>query len=162
SVGRQVTNAQKRVVSLEKVIDSGGTVVPDPATDPVVKSLTRQQKAELGLEQNYYQQWQCQLYGGPTCPAKGNGVLAQASERAYHKAVAQVATFGREIRAREKVLSANNVAANRLRVSQARSQLPTAQAQLAVAQARLNVLRRNFDVTNESTNGLLIRLQALS
>jgi len=162
SVGKQVTSAQKRVTNLERVIDSGGTVVPDLSTDPVVKSLTRQQKAELALEQKYYQQWQCQLYGGPNCPAKGNGVLAQASERAYNKAVAQVALLGRQIQHRENALSANNAVADRLRVSQARSQLPNAQLQLTVAQARLNELRQNFDVTNESTNGLLIRLQALS
>src|SRR5262249_42615471 len=68
----------------------------------------------------------------------------------------------RQIQHRENALSANNAVADRLRVSQARSQLPNAQLQLTVAQARLNELRQNFDVTNESTNGLLIRLQALS
>jgi hypothetical protein len=162
SVGSQVVTAQKRVTSLQKVIDSGGTVVPDPSTDPVVETLTKQQTAALALERKYYQQWQCQLYGGPTCPAKGNGVLAQASERSYNKATALVALLGQQIQRRENVLSANNATADKLRVSQARSQLPNAQLQLTIAQARLDQLRRNFDVTNQGTNGLLIRLQALS
>lgn len=162
SVGKQVTAAQNKVASLQKVIDSGGAIPPNPAKDPIVKSLTAQQQAEQKQEQKYYKQWQCQLYGGPDCPAKGNGVLAQASENAYDNAKAQVAAFGRRIQAREKAITAKSASADRLRVKQAQSQLPQAKQQLTVAQARLDSLRQSFDVTNEHTNGLLIRLQALS
>jgi hypothetical protein len=162
SVAKSVTTAQYKVTSLQKVIDSAGAVVPNPASDPIVKSLTKQQNAELGLEQKYYQQWQCQLYGGPSCPAKGNGVLAQASELAYHKAVAQVASLGLQIQARDKAVTAKSAAADQLRLAQARSALPDAEQQLTIAQQRLNGLRQNFDTTNKSADGLLLRLQALS
>ena len=105
SVSQQVTYWGNQVASLEKVINSGGQQPLDPSADPVVKSLTSQRTAELALEQKYYTQWQCQLYGGQGCP-RGNGVLAQASQRSYQQAGQQVSTLTSEITQRENALSA--------------------------------------------------------
>jgi Domain of unknown function (DUF4407) len=160
-VAAQVTYWRNDVANLEKVIDSGGVVPLNPAADPEVQSLTKQRTAEVALEQKYYHQWQCQLYGGPGCPA-GNGPLAQASEASYHQAAAQVQTLTTEIQARESQLSATDTASKQARLQQATSSLPAAERQLAAAQARETTLQANFDAKNEATNGLLIRLQALS
>jgi hypothetical protein len=161
-VGDQVSFWAKDVAGIESVIASGGKIAPNPASDPVVKALTRQRSSELALEQRYYRQWQCQLYGGAGCTLKGNGPLARASQRSYENAVAQVSTFSKEIQARERSLTATSAAASITRLAQAKAALPGAQQQLATAQTRLDQLRQNFDTTNNATNGLLIRLQALS
>lgn len=160
-VGAQVTYWRKDVANLEKVIDSGGEVALDPSTDPEVKSLTKQRTAELALEQQYYKQWQCQLYGGSGCP-KGNGPLAQASEHSYHQAQAQVNTLNNEIQQRENQLSATDTASKQVRLQQATNALPQAKQQLQAATARQDQLQANFDAQNEAVNGLLIRLEALN
>jgi len=125
-----------------------------------VQSLTKQRTNELALKQKYYQQWQCQLYGGPGCPA-GNGQLAQASHANYEQASSQVTSLTDQIQRREQQLSASDTASQKSRLDQATSALPAAQQQLKVATARQNALQANFDAQNEVTNGLLIRLQAL-
>jgi Domain of unknown function (DUF4407) len=161
-VGQQVTYWRKDVANLQKVIDSGGQQPINPATDLQVESLTKQRNAELTLEQQYYQAWQCQLYGGAGCTQKGNGPLATASERSYNQAVAQVGTLNGEIQQREKELSASDTASKATRYQQASGALPGAQQQLTIAVNRQNVLQQNFDAQNKDTNGILIRLQALS
>ncbi len=160
-VGQQVTYWRNDVGNLQKVIDSGGLVALNPAADPEVKSLTARQASENALEQKYYKQWQCQLYGGPDCK-KGNGPLARASEQSYRQAAAQVATLTSEIQARENQLSATDAASTHVRLNQAKTELPAAQQQFAMATSRLDTLRLNFENQNEQTNGLLIRLQALT
>ena len=160
-VGAQVTYWRNDVSNLEKVIDSGGEVALNPAADPEVKSLTKQRTAELALEQRYYKQWQCQLYGGSGCP-KGNGPLAQASENSYHQAQAQVNTLTVEIQQRENQLSATDAASKQTRLQQATNALPQAKQQLNLAMARQGTLQANFDADNNSVNGLLIRLEALN
>jgi Domain of unknown function (DUF4407) len=160
-VGQQVTYWRKDVANLQKVIDSGGEVSLNPSTDPQVQSLTKQRITEQTQEQQYYQQWQCQLYGGNGCTVKGNGPLAQASERSYNQAAAQVATLNSEIQQREQQLSATDTASKQARYQQAKSALPGAEQQLSAAQARQNELQQTFDAQNEATNGLLIRLEAL-
>lgn len=160
-VGAQVTYWRRDVANLEKVIDSGGEVALNPAADPIIQSLTKQRTTETTLEQKYYRQWQCQLYGGPGCPP-GDGPLAQASKASYQQAAAQVSTLTNQIQARANQLSATDAASKQARLQQANSSLPAAQQQLSAAVARENALQANFDARNESTNGLLIRLQALS
>jgi hypothetical protein len=160
-VGAQVTYWRNDVSNLEKVIDSGGEVAINPATDPEVQSLTKQRTAELALEQQYYKQWQCQLYGGSGCP-KGNGPLAQASKNSYHQAQAQVNNLTNEIQQRENQLSATDVSSKQARLQQATNALPNARQQLSIATARQGALQANFDAQNESVNGLLIRLEALN
>ena len=160
-VGAQVVYWRNDVANLEKVINSNGEVPINPATDPQVETLTRQRTAELALEQQYYKQWQCQLYGGAGCP-KGNGPLAQASENSYHQAVAQVTLLTNQIQQRENQLSATDAASKQARYQQAVNSLPQAKQQLSVATGREDVLQANFDAQNEAVNGLLIRLEALN
>lgn len=161
TVSQQVTYWRNQVASLQKVVSSGGQQPLNPSADPVVQSLTNQRTAELALEQKYYAQWQCQLYGGPNCK-QGNGVLAQASQRSYAQAAQQVNTLTSEIAQRQNALSAQDVASERTRYQQASGTLPGAQKQLAAATAQQDTLRNNFEANNVATNGLLIRLQALN
>jgi len=160
-VGAQVTYWGNDVSNLEKVIDSDGEVPLNPSADPEVQSLTKQRTTELALEQQYYKQWQCQLYGGPGCP-KGNGPLAQASETSYHQAEAQVNLLNNEIQQRETQLTATDQASKQARLQQATIALPQAKEQYDTALARQDALQANFDAQNEDVNGLLIRLEALN
>jgi len=160
-VSRQVTYWTNQVANLQKVTNSGGQVPLNPSADPDIQSLEKQRTAELALEQQYYQQWQCELYGGPTCKP-GNGPLAQASEQSYLQAKQQVSNIDNQITAREQVLSATDVNSEHTRYQEAENALPNAQQQLASAAAQENTLRSNFEADNLATNGLLIRLQALN
>jgi hypothetical protein len=159
-IAAQVTRWRDDVANLENVIQSRGSIPINPAGDPIVESLTKQRNNEIGLQQHYYQQWQCQLYGGSGCPA-GNGQLAKASQASYEEASSQVTLLTNEIQARQQQLSETDAASQRTRLNQASSALPAAEQQLNAAVARQNVLQANFDAQNEATNGLLIRLEAL-
>jgi hypothetical protein len=163
-VAQQVTQWQRTVTNLEQVIDSGGAVAINPASDPVIKSLTAQLSQERAIASQDLKTWQCQLYGtynGVSCP-KGNGPLAQASQRAYEADQGIVEQLTTQIQNRESVLSATDKASQESRLQQARQALPSAQLQLRVAQQRQDELQGVFDAANASENGLLIRLQALS
>ncbi len=160
-VSRQVAYWTANVKNLEQVIASSGNVAINPSNDPQVQSLTKQKDAALALQQKYYQQWQCQLYGGQGCTVKGNGPLAQASQRNYEQAVQQVAALGSAIQQRENQLSATDATSEHTRYQQAVAALPAAQKQLSAATTQQDTLRSNFDAQNNATNGLLIRLQAL-
>lgn len=160
-VNQQVSFWSNQVASLEKVINSGGQVPLNPSADPDIQSLTRQRTAEIALEQQYYQQWQCQLYGGPECKP-GNGPLAQASQQSFEQAKQQVVAIDSQIAAREKTLSATDVNSQRTRYQQAENALPNAKRELANATAQKDALLSNYENNNLATNGLLIRLQALN
>lgn len=161
-VGQQVAFWTKDVANLQKVVDSGGDVPLNPSTDPTIVALTKQRAAEVKLEHNYYEQWQCQLYGGPGCTVQGNGPLAQASHRSYEQATAQVASLTNQIQRRDKQLTATDAASRKARYQQAAAALPDAKRQLAAATARQNALQQQYDALNLATNGLLIRLEALN
>jgi hypothetical protein len=160
-VTQRVTNWTNQVNNLDKVINSGGQQPLNPSADPVIKSLTKQENTELGLEQKYYRQWQCQLYGGCGSP-KGNGPLAQASHQSYLQAQQAVTNIQNQITDRQNVLSATDKKSQATRLQQAEGALPNAKAQLANAQAQETALRNSFENNNLATNGLLIRLQALN
>ena len=160
-VGQLVTHWQGVVTTLEKVIVTGGVATINPASDPDVQSLMKQQAAAYQHEQTYYKQWNCQLYGGPGCPP-GAGQLYKAAYSQYKLAQAEYKTLGTEIQQREAALKAGDTTSQQNRLAQAKGELPNAQQQLGIAQARLNVLQAGFDAANENENGLLIRLQALS
>lgn len=163
SVVGQVTKWTNTVNNLDEVIQTQGSEPINPTNDPVVQGLTTQRNAELTLEQKYYTEWRCQLYGGSSCASpKGNGPLAQTSEANYLQAQQQAANLLTQIQAREKELQASDASSQQARLQQAQSQLPAAQAQLKAATLRENQLQGNFDTTNEATNGLLIRLEALN
>jgi hypothetical protein len=160
-VGQQVTSWQKTVTNLENVINSNGAVTIDPASDPQVKTLTAQKNTAYQHEQTYYKQWNCQLYGGPGCPA-GSGTLYAAAHSEWQQAQAQVNQLTMEINARIKVINDNSTNAQKDRLQEAQGALPNAEEQLKVAQDRQSALQASFDATTEQENGLLIRLQALS
>jgi hypothetical protein len=163
AVIQQVNQWTATVKNLDNVIASGGSVQINPQSDPQWQTLNKQRSQELILQAGYYKEWQCQLYGiykGVKCP-KGNGPLAQASENSYNQAVRQVSDLTGQMHARVLALQASDEHSQQVRLDQAKAQLPNAQAQLNAAITRKNVLQSAFDSTNEKTNGLLIRLQAL-
>jgi uncharacterized protein DUF4407 len=161
AVHKQVESWTSQVANLEKVINSRGAATVSSSSDPQIRALTTQRTTELGLEQKYYKEWQCQLYGGTGCTVKGNGPLAQASHQNYLQAVAQVSSLTGQIQRREKELAQTSAASDQSRYEQAVSALPTAQAQLSNARKQENLLRNTFEAKNNATNGLLIRLEAL-
>ena len=58
------------------MINSRGQAPLNFSADPQIQSLTNQLNTWLGLEQKYYNQWQCQLYG-----IAPNGSALQARQR---------------------------------------------------------------------------------
>jgi hypothetical protein len=162
SIQATITKWQKSVTNYEQVIDSRGSAPINPATDPEVQGLTTQLSTAQANAKTDYQAWQCQLYGGSGCTApKGNGVLAQASEKRYNDDETQISTLQGEIQSREQALQATDASSQASRLAQAQQALPAAQGQLSAAQTEENSLTNNFQNTNNATNGLLIRLKAL-
>jgi hypothetical protein len=161
TVQQQVAKWQATVTNLNKVIDSGGQAPINPGSDPTVQGLTKQMNAAQAQANKDYTEWKCELYGGHCGAPKGNGPLAQATHRRYQADLAQVSALQTRIKGRESALQANDQASQQIRLQQAQQQLPEAKAQLTLAQNRETALANGFDATNESTNGLLIRLQAL-
>jgi hypothetical protein len=162
-ISAKVNYWQAQVTNLENVINSRGQTPLDFSADPQILSLTKQLDTWLGLEQTYYDQWQCQLYGiapnGLRCKP-GNGPLAQNSHGAYEQAKEQVATITSEITARKTALSSNSVQAAAIRLQEAQNALPQAQAELRSYRNQQDNLRNQYESTLPR-NGLLIRLQAL-
>jgi hypothetical protein len=162
AVGQQVTKWRSDVNSLEQVISSDGNVQFNTLADPQIQSLTKQRTAEVALKQQYYQEWQCQLYGGTGCRVHPNGPLASASHDSYNQAAAQISELTSQIQQRENELSNNNTASARARHEQAASALPGAQKQLNAAMALEEVQLNDFEAQNNAASGLLIDLQALN
>ena len=161
AVHQQVAYWTKQVSNLEKIINSKGAATINPSDDPQVQALTKQRANELTLEQKYYQQWQCQLYGGAGCTVKGNGPLARASQKSYQQAVDEVNSLTNQIQQRDDQLQQQSRESDQNRYQQAHDALPAARSQLNTATAQENTLRDNFEAENNDTNGLLIRLKAL-
>lgn len=167
-LNHQVSNLELQVQSLNQVIFSGGQVSVNPATDPLVQSLTARRTHEIALEQTYYQKWQCEVTGtqGQGCSGSsglaGNGALARDLQVSYETAAAQVNELTGQIQDREAQLTANNETAAATRVSQAEQTLPEVKKQLKTAQDQLNTVIESFTAQNSTDNGLLIRLQALN
>ena len=161
TVQQQVAKWQATVTNLRNVIDSGGMAPINPSNDPTVQGLTKQVNAAQAQANKDYAEWKCELYGGNCGAPKGNGPLAQATQRRYQADLAQVSSLQTQIKNEEAALKANDQASQQRRLQQAQQQLPGAKAQLTLAQNRETALANGFDATNESTNGLLIRLQAL-
>ncbi|MFC0864096.1 DUF4407 domain-containing protein [Sphaerimonospora cavernae] len=162
NVGKDVTQLRGEVAALEKVISSGGDVPIDPAQDPKIKALTEDRANEQKRADKHYKEWQCQLYGGPACPKKGDGPLAQDSKRAYDKNKQRIDRLNRQIDKRKKELTASDDAAKQTRLASAQESLPKARAELDAGLRRQADLQASFDAENMATNGILIRLQALN
>ena len=161
TIQQQVTKWQATVTNLNMVIDSGGQAAINPSTDPTVQGLTKQLTTAQTQANKDYAEWKCELYGGHCGAPKGNGQLTLAIQRRYEADLAQVSSLQTQIKNREAALQANDQASQQKRLQQAQQQLPEAKAQLTLAQNRETQLANEFDATNESANGLLIRLQAL-
>ena len=136
AVHKQVKSWTSQVASLETTINSRGAATVNSSTDPQIQALTTQRTTELGLEQKYYKEWQCQLYGGAGCTVQGNGPLAQATHQNYLQAVSQVNSLSGQIQQREEELAQTSAASDQSRYEQAVSSLPTAKAQLSTAMAQ--------------------------
>lgn len=162
TVAQQVTRLSNKAASLQQVIDTRGQAPLNPSADSQVELLNSQLKSWQSQERYYYAQWQCQLYGGTGCTVKGNGPLAQAMHADYLNAVSKINTIQGEIRDRESLLASTSAAEEKSRYDQAVAALPGVQGQLSAAQARQSALQANFYAQNQDTNGILIRLQALS
>ncbi|WP_169981310.1 DUF4407 domain-containing protein [Microbispora sp. H10836] len=162
NVGKDVGQLRKEVADLEKVISSGGDVPIDTEQDPGVKALTVERARQQKLADKHYDEWQCQLYGGPSCPKKGDGPLAQDSRRAYEKDKRRIDLINRQIENRKRELSASSEEAKQARLASAQEALPKAKAQLDAGIKRQADLQASFDAENMATNGLLIRIQALN
>lgn len=160
AIAARVTKWQNTVNNLNQVIDTHGQKPINPASDPVVQGLSAQLGNERKIAGQDYRAWQCQLYGGCGAP-KGSGPLAQASHQRYLADEQQISTLTQEIQSREQTLQATDANSQQSRLQQAQSALPAARAQLTAAQAEEDALLNNFQGTNNSTNGLLIRLKAL-
>jgi Domain of unknown function (DUF4407) len=162
-IAAKVNYWQAQVTNLEGVINSRGQTPLNFSADPQIQSLTKQLNTWLGLQQTYYDQWQCQLYGiapdGLRCKP-GNGPLAQNSHGAYEQAKQQVVTINDEIAARKTALSSNGAVAAATRLQEAQGALPQAQAELQNYRSQQDNLRNQYESTLPR-NGLLIRLQAL-
>ncbi len=162
SVAKELTRLRTEATTLQNVITSKGDVPLDPAKDPKIKSLTAERTAQQAQTKKLYDEWQCQLYGGKTCPRKGNGPLAQASRSAYEKAKLRVDLLNQQIEGRKRDLTATDESSKKERLDQATKALPKTQELLDAAVRRQSDLQTAFDAENKATDGLLIRLQALN
>jgi hypothetical protein len=162
TVAQQVTNLRKQLNALQQVIDTRGAAPLDPGSDPDVKTLTSQLNYWHGQETYYYKQWQCQLYGGTGCTVKGNGPLAQTMHADYLNAETKTNSIQQQITQREGDLASTSIEEEKSRYDQAVGEVPGVQQQLSVAEARQNALQASYYAQNQDTNGILIRLQALS
>ncbi|MEU9889532.1 DUF4407 domain-containing protein [Sphaerisporangium sp. NPDC051011] len=162
TVGQQIARLRKAVADQEAIVTSGGEGTQAPDVDPKIKSLTAERAKAIDERERQYDEWQCQLYGGPDCPRKGDGVLAKASEKAYKKAKNRVDALNAQIEGRKRELAANDANAKSERLASAKAALPALRSQLDAALRQQAGLQASFDAENQSLNGLLIRLRALN
>ncbi|GAA4213324.1 DUF4407 domain-containing protein [Microbispora amethystogenes] len=160
--GKTIGQLRQEVANLEKVVSSGGDVPVATDQDPQIVALTAERDSERKLADQHYTEWQCQLYGGPSCPKKGDGPLARDSKRAYDKNKRRIDLLNGQIEKRKKELTDSGQEAKQVRLTSAQEALPKARAQLDAAQRRQGDLQQSFDAENLTTNGLLIRMQALN
>ncbi|ROO86245.1 uncharacterized protein DUF4407 [Actinocorallia herbida] len=161
-VGKEVATLRASVTELQSVIDSNGEKVSDPAQDPKLKALTAELAEQQGLKDDYYREWQCQLYGGDGCAKPGNGPLAVDSKANYDKAKNRVDDLTTQIEDRKQQLTSTDAEARESRLAAAKEELPGVRNRLGVALERQADLQEAFDAQNHANNGLLIRLQALN
>ncbi|MGP3915527.1 DUF4407 domain-containing protein [Nonomuraea sp. 10N515B] len=161
--GRRIAALEKSAAALEGVIASRGESALDPAADPRIQELSKSRERAVKQRDAFYQEWQCQLYvGPPKCAKKGSGPLAKAAEEAYKSARDRVNDIDRQIEQRRKRLSDTQEAGKASRLAQAEQDLRSVQTELdklTEGQARL---RSGFAAEIQGSDGLLLRLEALS
>ncbi|MDP4501813.1 DUF4407 domain-containing protein [Nonomuraea turcica] len=161
--GRRIAALEKSAAALGAVIASRGESALDPAADPRIQELSKSRERAVKQRDAFYQEWQCQLYvGPPKCAKKGSGPLAKAAEEAYKGARDRVNDIDRQIEQRRKRLSDTQEAGKASRLAQAEQDLRSVQTELdklTEGQARL---RSGFAAEIQGSDGLLLRLEALS
>jgi hypothetical protein len=175
-VAKQVSTYSGELRYLNNVIATQGAATANTASDPELTTYNAQLttlNTELShwasLKNQYYSDYICQLYGGPTCPKKGDGPAAKASLKNYNAASGEVSTLqGQinhvqgEIQARDAQLASNSKADQRARYQQALTQQPIVKAGYDTALQRQNELQASFFASNQAAHGILNRLEALS
>jgi hypothetical protein len=175
-VTKQVTTYSGELKYLNNVIATHGAASANTASDPELTAFNKQLTNLNGevthwtsLKNQYYSDYICQLYGGPTCPKKGDGPAAKASLKNYNAASAEVATLrGQvnhvqgEIQQRDAQLSSNSKSDQQARYQQALTQQPVVKAEYDTALQRQNELQASFFANNQAAHGILNRLEALS
>jgi hypothetical protein len=175
-VSKQVGDYSSELQYLDNVISTHGAATANTAADPELVTYNKQLtslNSELthwtSLKNQYYIDYTCQLYGGPTCPKKGDGPAAKDSQQNYENASQEVGTLTgqinsvhKEIQQRDAQLSSTSTADEQARYEQALAQQPTVKNEYQTALQRQNQLQASFYATNQASHGILIRLEALS
>lgn len=100
-----------RVNGLQEITAFSGKAQVDLSADPELQTLTARRTRVIRQEQRYYQQWQCQLYGGRGChAATGDPTAAKVAQNSYEQAAAQAANLAYDIRTRETKLTQEGTA----------------------------------------------------
>jgi hypothetical protein len=175
-VAKQVSTYSSELSYLNNVIATHGAATANTAADPELTAYSKQLanlNGELthwtSLKTQYYNDYICQLYGGPTCPKKGYGPAAKASQKNYEDASQEVGTLQgqinqvqAEIQQRDAQLSSNSKADQQARYQQALTQQPIVRNEYDTALQRRNELQASFFANNQASHGILDRLEALS
>jgi hypothetical protein len=175
-VAKQVSTYSGELTYLNNVIATQGAATANTASDPELTAYNGQLtnlNTELAhwtsLKNQYYSDYICQLYGGRTCPKKGDGPAAKASLKNYDAASGEVSTLqGQinhvqgEVQQRDAQLSSNSKADQQARYQQALTQQPIVKAEYDTALQRQNDLQASFFASNQAAHGILNRLEALS
>jgi hypothetical protein len=175
-VAKQVGTYSSELQYLNNVIATHGAATANTASDPQLIAYNNQLSTlnnELthwtNLKNQYYNQYICQLYGGPACPKKGFGPAAKASQANYNSASQQVDTIKGQInqvqgqiQQRDAQLSSHSKADEQARYQQALTQQPIVKNEYDTALQRQNQLQASFFATNQAAHGILVRLEALS
>ena len=175
-VTTQVNTYYNELQYLNRVVNSHGADTGNSASDPQLVAYSKQLtnlNSELthwtGLKATYYNEYICQLYGGPACPKKGDGPAAKDSQQNYQAASQEVDTIKAqinhvqgEIQQRDAQLSSTSKTDQQNRYQEALEQRPLVQAEYNTAVQRKNELQAGFFAHNQAAHGILIRLEALS
>jgi hypothetical protein len=175
-VAKQVGTYSSELQYLNNVIATHGATTANTASDPEIKGYNEQLTTldtELthwtSLKNQYYNDYICQLYGGPTCPKKGFGPAAKDSLQNYDAASQEVDTLQAqvnhvqaEIQQRDAQLTSTSKSAQQARYEQALAQQPLVKNDYDTALQRQNELQASFFASNQAAHGILIRLEALS
>jgi hypothetical protein len=175
-VSKQVGTYSSELQYLNNVIATHGAATANTTADPELVTYNKQLtslNSELthwtSLKNQYYTDYTCQLYGGATCPKKGDGPAAKDSLQNYENASQEVSTLTgqinsvhKEIQQRDAQLSSNSTADEQARYQQALAQQPTVKNEYQTALQRQDQLQASFYASNQASHGILIRLEALS
>ena len=175
-VAKQVSTYSGELQYLDNVIATHGATTANTASDPELTAFNKQLttlNTELtrwtSLKNQYYSDYICQLYGGPTCPKKGYGPAAKASQKNYQNASQEVGTLQGEInrvqgeiQQRDTLLASSSKSDQQARYQQALTQQPIVRSEYDTALQRRNELQASFFASNQAAHGILNRLEALS